>query len=44
MLVRAHRRLLSAPVTHLVAFGFMSGPKLGKRLFSADLSHSKHRG
>jgi hypothetical protein len=37
MLIRAHRRLRSDPVTHLVAFGFLSGPKLGKRLFSADL-------
>jgi hypothetical protein len=37
MLIRAHRRIVSDPETHLTAFGFLSPPKLGKRLFTADL-------
>jgi hypothetical protein len=37
MAIRAHRRIPSDPETHLTAFGFLSRPKLGKRLYSADM-------
>jgi hypothetical protein len=37
MLIRAHRRIPSDPEKHQTAFAFMSRPKLGKLLRSADL-------
>jgi hypothetical protein len=35
MLLRAHRRLLTDPVTYLTAFGFFSPPKLSQLMLSA---------